>query len=112
MPSEAQFNTTAPSGSDSHWIVTGGVSPVLILSASAEIRSHASIFNDSGASLYLRFGGGGVNVLPDWIIRHEGRFWNAVSSSEARVSRRDLGHLGCCVGTSSDPIFGPSSDLR
>jgi hypothetical protein len=56
MASEAQFNTTAVSGSDQHWLVASTVSTTLILSASQEQRSHASIFNDSPATLYLKFG--------------------------------------------------------
>ncbi len=61
MGSEAQFLTTAPSGSDSHWLVGAAVTSNLILSSSQDQRVHASIFNDSPASLYLRFGGN-VNV--------------------------------------------------
>ncbi len=63
MAQASAFSTTAPSGSDMHWIVAGSVAPVLILSSSSDQRSHASIFNDANASLYLRFGGGGVGVL-------------------------------------------------
>lgn len=59
MATEAQFLTTAPSGSDSHWMVPSSTSSLLILSSSQDQRAHASIFNDSAASLYLRFGGNG-----------------------------------------------------
>ncbi len=58
-----QFLTTAPSGSDAHWKVAGSTSPTLILSSSVDQRSHASIFNDSPASLYVTFGPGGVGNL-------------------------------------------------
>ena len=63
MASHAQFNTTAPSGSDQHWKVPAATAPTLILSASQEVRAHASIFNDSGGSLFLTFGPGGVTNL-------------------------------------------------
>lgn len=57
MPTQAQFNTTAPSGSDQHWIVPASTgAPVLILSASQEQRAHASIFNDAVGTLFLKFG--------------------------------------------------------
>ena len=56
MASHPQFNTTAPSGSNNHWIVAGSATPVLILSASQEQRAHASVFNDANASLFLKFG--------------------------------------------------------
>ena len=63
MANQSQFLTTAPSGSDAHWTVAGATAPQLILSASQDQRSHASIFNDSVASLYIKFGGGAVNNL-------------------------------------------------
>lgn len=63
MASQAQFNTTAPSGSDQHWKVPAATAPTLILSASQEQRSHASIFNDAGGSLYITFGGGAPQAL-------------------------------------------------
>lgn len=56
MASFPDFNTCAPSGSDAHWLVPNGTSVVLILSASQEQRAHASVFNDSPASLYLKYG--------------------------------------------------------
>lgn len=56
MASQAQFNTTAPSGSDAHWVVPSSGTPILILSASQEQRVHASVFNDSSNSLFLKFG--------------------------------------------------------
>jgi hypothetical protein len=56
MASHAQFNTTAPSGSDQHWKVAAQTSKTLILSASVEQRTHASIFNASPNNLYLKFG--------------------------------------------------------
>lgn len=58
-----QFLTTAPSGSDAHWKVPGSTAPTLILSASQDLRAHASVFNDSVNSLYLTFGPGGVGNL-------------------------------------------------
>ena len=56
MSTEAQFNTTAPSGSDQHWRVPQNSAPRLILSASQEQRVHGSIFNNSTAALYIKFG--------------------------------------------------------
>lgn len=56
MSSVSQFATTAPSGSDQHWRVATNTSKQLILSASQDDRSHASIFNNSNATLYLRIG--------------------------------------------------------
>lgn len=58
MSTIAQFSTTAVSGSDSHYKIPASTSPVLILSSSQDVRVHASIFNDSAASLYITFGGG------------------------------------------------------
>ena len=63
MSSESQFLTTAPSGSDNHWKVAGVTTQTLILSASQDVRSHASIFNDAVGSLYITFGAGGVGSL-------------------------------------------------
>ena len=57
MASQAQMNTTSVSGSDGHWVVAASLSPVLILSASQEQRTHASIFNDAAGGLSLKFGG-------------------------------------------------------
>lgn len=56
MANQSQFLTTAPSGSDQRWKVAASVTPVLILSSSQDVRSHASIFNDSVNSLYIKFG--------------------------------------------------------
>lgn len=50
------FLGTSPSGSDSHWRVPQNSTRQLILSASADVRAHASVFNHSGAALYLKFG--------------------------------------------------------
>lgn len=63
MSTPSQFQTTAPSGSDQHWKVAASTAPVLILSASQDVRTHASIFNDSVATLFITFGGGAVNSL-------------------------------------------------
>lgn len=59
----AGTNTVAPSGSDGHWKIAAAVSPQLLLSASNGDRSHASIFNNSANSLYIRFGNGRVDQL-------------------------------------------------
>lgn len=56
MSTPAQFITVAPSGSDQHWKVAAKTSKTLILSGSADERSHASIFNASPNNLYLKFG--------------------------------------------------------
>lgn len=56
MSTSGAFNTVAPSGSDYHWRVPAGVAPTLILSSSQDERSHASIFNHTVGSLYIRFG--------------------------------------------------------
>lgn len=56
MANQAAYQTVSPSGSDSHWRVPSDTSPTLILSSSQEERAHASIFNHSAASLYLKFG--------------------------------------------------------
>ena len=56
MASQSQFNTTATSGSDARWIVAASQTAVLILSSSQDQRVHASIFNDSAASLFIKFG--------------------------------------------------------
>jgi hypothetical protein len=63
MSTPGAFNTTAPSGSDSHWKVAGTTAPQLLLSSSRDARSHASIYNDAQGSLYITFGGGAVNAL-------------------------------------------------
>lgn len=63
MPAVQQFSTIAPSGSDAHWKVAGAIAPRLLLSSSNGTRAHASIFNDSAASLYIKFGGGSVAEL-------------------------------------------------
>ena len=63
MSTPGAFITVSPSGSDSHWKVAAATAPRLILSSSQNERAHASIFNNSGASLYLRFGGGAPDVL-------------------------------------------------
>jgi len=63
MSTIAQFSTTSTSGSDSHYKVAASTAPVLILSSSQDVRVHASIFNDSVASLYITFGPGGVSNL-------------------------------------------------
>jgi hypothetical protein len=57
MASPNQFLSTAPSGSDVHWLVAATTTASLILSASSDGRSHASIFNDAVGSLYLYYGG-------------------------------------------------------
>lgn len=57
MALQSDFLTVAPSGSDSHWRVASSLSPILLLSASQDQRSHAAIFNHSNASLYVKFGG-------------------------------------------------------
>lgn len=56
MSTIAAYSTIAPSGSDGHWRVPVSATPQLILSASQDERSFASIFNHSNGSLYLRFG--------------------------------------------------------
>lgn len=56
MSTPGAFNTVSPSGSDAHWKIAATTSPVLILSASQEERAHASIFNNSANSLYLKYG--------------------------------------------------------
>lgn len=58
-----QFLTISPSGSDSHYRVSGVTAPVLILSSSQGQRAHASIFNDAAGSLYLTMGPGGAGNL-------------------------------------------------
>jgi len=50
------FLGTSPSGSDSHWRVPQNSTRVLILSASQDVRAHASVFNNSNATLFLKFG--------------------------------------------------------
>jgi hypothetical protein len=55
MPTQAGYNTVAPSGSDIHWRVAASATPVLVLSASYG-RGHASIFNHSVNTLHLKFG--------------------------------------------------------
>lgn len=63
MVQTSDFIGTSPSGSDAHWRVPQGSSPRLILSASQDVRAHASIFNHSNGALYLKFGGnGGMSV--------------------------------------------------
>ncbi len=56
MASQAQFNTTAPSGSDQHWKVPSNTQKQLILSSSQEQRAHASIFNNANGTLFLKYG--------------------------------------------------------
>lgn len=51
------FLGTSPSGSDSHWRVPQNTAKALILSSSYDVRAHASVFNNSSGSLYLKFGG-------------------------------------------------------
>lgn len=53
---EADYDTVSPSGSDEHWRVPTNTTKQLILSASQDARAHASIFNNSTATLYLKFG--------------------------------------------------------
>jgi hypothetical protein len=56
MSTIGQFSTVSPSGSDSHARVPAGTDPKLLLSASLDARAHASVYNHSAGSLYLRFG--------------------------------------------------------
>lgn len=63
MSTQAAYNTTAPSGSDSHWKVPSDTLPKLIMSASQDERAHGSIFNHSSAALYLKFGGSAGMVV-------------------------------------------------
>jgi hypothetical protein len=69
MASQAQFTTVAPSGSDQHWRVPASTSAQLILSASQDGRVHGSIFNDSGATLFLSFGGSNVAVVGQFDVK-------------------------------------------
>jgi hypothetical protein len=55
------FLTSAPSGSVSHARVAGAASSTLILSGNLQ-RVHASVFNHSGASLYLKFDDTSVSI--------------------------------------------------
>lgn len=55
------FLTSVPSGSLTHMRVTAATSPTVILSGSAQ-RVHASIFNHSSASLYIRFDDNNASV--------------------------------------------------
>lgn len=57
MANLPDFLTVSPSGSDEHWKIPASTTPTLILSASSEERAHASIFNHSPNSLFLKFGG-------------------------------------------------------
>ena len=50
------FLSASPSGSDAHWRVPQNTAKTLILSASQDVRAHASIFNNSDKTLYLKFG--------------------------------------------------------
>lgn len=71
MSSQAQFNTTAVSGSDIHSRVPASTTPQLILSASQEVRVFASIFNDSPNTLYLNYGGSamGTGSAQQWDLK-------------------------------------------
>lgn len=57
MSTPGAFNTISPSGSDAHWKVLSNTIPKLILSSSYDERAHASVFNHSAASIYLKVGG-------------------------------------------------------
>lgn len=56
MANLAAYQTVAPSGSEAYWKIAATTSPVLIFSSSQEERAHGSVFNNSAASLYLKFG--------------------------------------------------------
>jgi hypothetical protein len=70
MATSAAYNTVSPSGSDGHWKVAASTSAVLVLSASQSERAHASIFNHSNASLFIKFGSS-AGVGPTGLFDHK-----------------------------------------
>ena len=102
------FNTCAPSGSDQHWLVASTPASVLILSASQEQRAHASIFNDSIGTLFLRFGGNAlINATGSYDVKltsgsyyelpkpiWEGEIWGAWDAAGGFARVLQIGRAG------------------